>query len=118
MTAWVDDEVGGTVWSDDESGSADGSLTGSEVDVDADKVRVIDATDNRPKLVTVEELVANTSVFTQSGTGASSRTVQGRFRETISVLDFIPVALHDDIQDGTSATDVSSYVQLALDTWV
>jgi hypothetical protein len=118
MTSWTDDEVGGTVWSDDESGAADGSLTGSEVDVDADKVRVIDATDNRPKLVTVEELLMNTESFTQSGTGAISRTVHGKFRETISVLDFIPTALHDDIADGTSATDVSSYVQLALNEWV
>jgi hypothetical protein len=101
MTAWTDDEVGGTVWSDDESGAADGSMTGSEIDVDADKVRVIDATDNRPKLVTVEELVANTSVFTQSGTGATARTAQAKLREWVSVQDFGVVG--DGSTDDTTA---------------
>jgi hypothetical protein len=109
MTSWTDDEVGGTVWSDDESGAADGSLTGSEVDVDADKVRVIDATDNRPKLVTVEELVANTSVFTQSGTGATARTVQAKLREVHSLEDFGAVG------DGVTAD--TSAIALAQ-TWV
>jgi hypothetical protein len=88
MTSWTDDEVGGTVWSDDESGAADGSLTGSEIDVDADKVRVIDATDNRPKLVTVEELLMNTESFTQSGSGASSRTVEAKLQDIVSIKDF------------------------------
>jgi hypothetical protein len=107
MTSWTDDEVGGTVWSDDESGAADGSLTGSEVDVDADKVRVIDATDNRPKLVTVEELVANTSVFTQSGSGATAETVEDALRRVVWVEQFGAVG------DGT--TDDATAIQAALD---
>jgi hypothetical protein len=88
MTSWTDDEVGGTVWSDDEVGATDGTLSGSEIDVDADKVRVIDATDNRPKLISVGELVANTSSFTQSGSGASSRDVQSKLRYIVSIEDF------------------------------
>jgi parallel beta-helix repeat protein len=104
MTSWVDDEVGGTVWSDDESGAADGSLTGSEVDVDADKVRVIDATDNRPKLVTVEELVANTSVFTQSGTRPSNGTVAAGLHDLCYNVRSAPfLATADGTTDDTTA---------------
>jgi hypothetical protein len=107
MTSWTDDEVGGTVWSDDEVGASDGTLTGAEVDVDADKVRVIDATDNRPKLITVGELVANTSSFTPSGSGASSRTVQARLRDWVSVKDFGAV--------GDNSTDDTAEIQAAID---
>jgi hypothetical protein len=118
MTSWTDDEVGGTVWSDDESGAADGSLTGSEVDVDADKVRVIDATDNRPKLVTVEELLMNTESFTQSGTGAIATSVQDRIRRgEYHFMDFIPTSYHSAIRDMSSTQDVSTYIQKAFDAY-
>jgi parallel beta-helix repeat protein len=112
MTSWTDDEVGGTVWSDDESGAADGSLTGSEVDVDADKVRVIDATDNRPKLVTVEELVANTSVFTQSGT-ATSETLASRGQWRVWLTDYMSAADRASLRAG-STVDVTTAISTAL----
>ena len=34
----------------------------------------------------------------------------------ISVFDYIPANLHADIQDGTSVTDVTSYIQTAINT--
>lgn len=53
--------------------------------------------------------------FTQVGTGAVARTWQGKDEDTINVLDFIPVALHAAIKARTSSTDVSSYIQAAVD---
>lgn len=61
MTTWTDDEVGGSVWSEDEAaGTALGAATGSS-------------------------LVG----FVQSGTGATARTVEAKLRERcVSVKDF------------------------------
>jgi hypothetical protein len=53
--------------------------------------------------------------FTPSGTGAVANTAQAKMREQFSVLDFIPVALHSSIVDGTNTTDLTTYVQAALD---
>lgn len=53
-------------------------------------------------------------LFTQAGTGAVARSVQARLRDTVSVFDFIPVAEHAAIQDGTTTTDVTSYVEAAM----
>lgn len=47
--------------------------------------------------------------FINAGTGAVTRTLQARNRDWVSVLDYIPVALHADIAAGTSATAVQSY---------
>ncbi len=58
---------------------------------------------------------ASTVSFTQSGVGAIVRTAEGRLREIISVLDFIPVAEHTAIQAGTSTYDASTDIQAALD---
>lgn len=49
---------------------------------------------------------ADTTVFTQSGTGATERTVQAKLRDTVSVLDFGVVG------DGS---DESTEMQAALD---
>ena len=57
------------------------------------------------------ELVA----FLQSGTGAVARTIQDRMRETISVLDFIPVVEHAAIRAGTSSYDCRAGIQAAID---
>lgn len=52
---------------------------------------------------------SNSVAFSQSGTGAVSRTVQDKLRDWVSVLDYIPVALHAAIAAGTSTTDVQAY---------
>jgi len=52
---------------------------------------------------------ADAVTYLPEGTGAVSRTVQARLRDHVSVLDFIPVALHADIAAGSSVTAVQSY---------
>lgn len=52
--------------------------------------------------------------YTPSGSGAVARTVQGRLRDTVSVLDFIPVALHAGIAARTNTTDLTAYIQAAV----
>jgi parallel beta-helix repeat protein len=58
---------------------------------------------------------SNISV-TQSGSGAVANTVQGKARQIVSLLDFIPVAEHASVIDGTTTTDLTTYVQSALDS--
>lgn len=53
------------------------------------------------------------SHFLQSGTGAITRTNQGKLRDVISAFDFIPVAEQAAILAGTSTTDVFSYLRSA-----
>lgn len=52
--------------------------------------------------------------FLQSGSSAVTRAWQDKLRETVSVLDFIPVAEHAAIRAFTSTTDVASYIALAV----
>lgn len=52
--------------------------------------------------------------FTQSGTGAVTRTGEAKLREALSVFDFIPVAEHAAIRAGTTTTDVTSFINAAL----
>lgn len=74
-------------------------------------------TDLAAKAVTAD-LAASTGAALvgalQTGTGAVARTVQAKLRDTLSVFDFIPVAEHAAIQDGTTTTDVTAYITLAL----
>lgn len=58
---------------------------------------------------------ASTTGFLPAGTGAVPRDVQSRLRERVSVLDFIPTALHAEIVAGTSTTNVHTYLQAAID---
>ena len=78
------------------SGIAAGSIVNADVNSSAD----IDAT----KLS-----------FTQTGSGASARTVTSRFQDTISVLDYIPPAEHAAIRAGTSTYNATTKIQAALD---
>jgi hypothetical protein len=61
-------------------------------------------------------LVKLASSFIQAGTGAVSRTVQGRMRDTVSVFDFIPVAEHAAIATQTSTYDATAAIQAAINT--
>lgn len=54
--------------------------------------------------------------FTQSGSGAVSRPVSGKLQETVSVLDFIPVASHAGIAAGSVTSDLTAYFVLAIAT--
>lgn len=51
--------------------------------------------------------------FIQAGVGAIERTVQSKLRDIVSVLDFIPTALHAGIKDGTNTTPLKTYLQAA-----
>lgn len=53
--------------------------------------------------------------FLQAGTGAVARTQQDKDRDTVSVLDFIPVAEHAAILAGTSTYNATAAVQAAID---
>lgn len=55
------------------------------------------------------------TTYLPAGTGAFEREIAGKLRESVSVLDFIPSALHANILAGTSTDDVTAYVQAALD---
>jgi len=50
------------------------------------------------------------SSFTQNGTGAVTRTVDGKLKDNINVWDFIPVGTT------TASTDCASYFQAAINT--
>lgn len=54
--------------------------------------------------------------FLQAGTGAVTRTVQARLRDTVSAFDFIPVAEHAAIVAGTSTYNATSAIQAAINT--
>lgn len=58
---------------------------------------------------------ASLVTYTPAGTGAVTTTVQAKLRETISIFDFIPVALQPAITARTSTTDVTAYIQAAID---
>lgn len=48
------------------------------------------------------------------GAGTEARTVQDGLRETVSLLDFIPLAEHAAIYAGSSTTDLTAYFDAAL----
>lgn len=64
---------------------------------------------------TIDPGVPETKSFTPAGTGAVTRTIQSKLRESFSVLDFTPTEYHANILARTSTDDVTSYVQAAID---
>jgi hypothetical protein len=99
MTQWTDDEVSGTVWSDDEDEGLSVSAIAAHI-----------ANVSNPHGVTA----AQTS-FVQSGTGAVATTVADRLKRDVQVLDFIPLAQHASILARNNANDLTSYIQAAID---
>jgi hypothetical protein len=49
------------------------------------------------------------------GTGAVTRSVQDWMLDAISVMNFIPVAQHAAIRDGTTTDDHAAYIKAAID---
>jgi hypothetical protein len=77
----------------------------------ANGIIVFDADGN----VTVEPLTQSAlQEFLQDGTDAVPRTVQSKLRDRVSVLDFIPSALHAGIKAGTNTTDLHGYITAAI----
>lgn len=50
----------------------------------------------------------------QDATGAVARTVEGKLRERLSALDFIPVSLHANIANRTGVVDLAAYINAGL----
>lgn len=70
----------------------------------------------RNRAVAREQLgIDDLGTFTQAGIGTVERTTEGKQREILSVLDFIPVAEHAAILDGSSTTDLTTYITAARD---
>lgn len=54
--------------------------------------------------------------FMQRGDDAVARTVQGRLRDSVSILDFVPEAEHDAIYQGSSTYDCSAALDAAINS--
>jgi hypothetical protein len=75
------------------------------------------ATASNSAFLTALGQIASTFVdFINAGTGAVTRTVQARMRDTVSAFDFIPVAEHAAIVAGTSTYNATTTLQAAIDT--
>lgn len=77
----------------------------SLVDDEADYVVVRDAT-----TTSYVKALSKYLGYTPRGTDVYLRTIQDTLRETASVLNFIPLALHAGILDGTNTTDLTEYL--------
>lgn len=92
-------------WLDDELSA----LTGANVDVDNDKLAIVDDSADATKRISPKELVAKSLTFLHPGTGAVARSPQEKLQQasSISVRDFGAVC--DD------STDDSAAIQKAID---
>ena len=79
---------------------------------------------NAGRRLTVEEMDDNLEylessanlTFLQSGIGAIADTVQNELRQrSVNVIRYIPLAEHSAILSGTSTTDLTTYIQAAID---
>ena len=55
--------------------------------------------------------------FKQSGTGAVSRTLEGKNQDTVSVFDFMTPAQIADVKAGTVLVDVTAAIQTAISSF-
>lgn len=87
-------------------------------DADGNPISGLRNRDNvAPSLVYGQEAAesAADTVYIPAGTGAVNRSVRDKLRDTVSVLDFIPVAQHTAILAGTSTYDATADIQAAID---
>lgn len=93
-----------------------GALTGANTDVDNDKLAIDDVSAGVTKYITPKELVANSSAFLQSGTGAVSRTVQAKLREIeVSINDFSTIqAAIDAFKPASETTSFSTTIVIRI----
>lgn len=73
-----------------------------------------DKNDINQRILTVSAVPLLATTFVQSGTGAVSRTVQDKARETVSAFDFLSPAERTDVSSYTGALDVTAALQAAL----
>jgi hypothetical protein len=88
-----------------------GSFTGAqgELTVDTDKNALV-----LHDGATAGGIQVARDAITATGS-TTARSLADRFADVVNVLDYIPNNLHADIKNGTSTTDVSSYIQDAID---
>jgi hypothetical protein len=56
--------------------------------------------------------------YNQGSPGALDRTVEDRLQDYVSIMDFIPENLHATVRDFNNTTDVTIYIQTAMDSGV
>lgn len=54
--------------------------------------------------------------FLADGAGAVARPIQGKLRDRVSLLDFIPGNLHAAIRERTSTADLTAFIASAIDS--
>lgn len=66
-----------------------------------------------------DELLPSTQIeYANVGSLAEPRTVESRLRDSVNVFDYIPPSLHEGIRNRTETSDLSQYVQAAINAAV
>lgn len=63
---------------------------------------------------TTEDVASRLRFQSKWGAAAILRNIESKLTETVSILDYIPVALHAGIKDGTNTTDLQPYFQALI----
>ena len=79
-------------------------------DFNVTNAMIVDGTIQDADIAATAAIDAAKLSFTQDGTGAVARTVDAKLKDSINVLDFIPVGTT------TASTDCASYFQAAINT--
>jgi hypothetical protein len=93
---------------------ATGAQTWALADLTSFARSLLATANNSAFLAALGQIASSFVDFLQSGTGAVTRTVQSRLRDTVSILDFIPVAEHAAIKAGTSTYNCTAALQAAI----
>ncbi|MGR4893336.1 glycosyl hydrolase family 28-related protein [Sphingopyxis sp. LARHCG72] len=100
--------------SGDDGATLVGTPTGTvQDDLDAASAAIAE----RPTSVALATSTGGDGIgFLQSGTDALLRSVSDKLLGFVDVLDFIPGSLHANIRAGTNTTDLTTYIQKAIDS--